>query len=76
MLNIIKGMMSMNKFDTYVQQLKYEVLKEVIKKAYDDDLASCYKDIPKKIEGKNTFYKSGNNSIVSFIITSSFLFRS
>ena len=49
MLNIIKGMMSMNKFDTYVQQLKYEVLKEVIKKAYDDDLASCYKDIPKKI---------------------------
>ena len=49
MLNIIKGMMSMNKFDTYVQQLKYEVLKEVIKKAYNDDLASCYKDIPKKI---------------------------
>ena len=39
----------MNKFDTYVQQLKYEVLKEVIKKAYADDLISCYKDIPKKI---------------------------
>ena len=38
-----------NKFDTYVQQLKYEVLKEVIKKAYDNDLASCYRDIPKKI---------------------------
>ena len=38
-----------NKFDTYVQQLKYEVLKEVIKKAYADDLASCYRDIPKKI---------------------------
>lgn len=39
----------MNKFDTYVQQLKYEVLKEVIKKAYADDLVSCYKDIPKII---------------------------
>ena len=38
-----------NKFDTYVQQLKYQVLKEVIKKAYDDDLISCYKDIPKII---------------------------
>ena len=39
----------MNKFDTYVQQLKYEVLKEVIKKAYADDIVSCYKDIPKII---------------------------
>lgn len=39
----------MNKFDTYVQQLKYEVLKEVIKKAYNDDLMNCYKDIPKII---------------------------
>lgn len=38
-----------NKFDTYVQQLKYQVLKEVIKKAYNDDLISCYKDIPKII---------------------------
>ena len=38
-----------NKFDTYVQQLKYQVLKEVIKKAYDDDLINCYKDIPKTI---------------------------
>lgn len=39
----------MNKFDTYVQQLKYEVLKEVIKKAYNDDLENCYRDIPKTI---------------------------
>ena len=39
----------MNKFDTYVQQLKYQVLKEVIKKAYADDLINCYKDIPKTI---------------------------
>ena len=39
----------MSKFDTYVQQLKYEVLKEIIKKAYNDDLINCYKDIPKKI---------------------------
>ena len=39
----------MNKFDTYVQQLKYEVLKEVIKKAYNDDLMNCYRDIPKII---------------------------
>ena len=38
-----------NKFDTYVQQLKYQVLKEVIKKAYEDDLINCYKDIPKTI---------------------------
>lgn len=38
-----------NKFDTYVQQVKCEVLKEVIKKAYADDLTSCYEDIPKKI---------------------------
>ncbi len=39
----------MKKFDTYVQQLKYQVLKEVIKKAYNDDLINCYKDIPKTI---------------------------
>ncbi len=39
----------MKKFDTYVQQLKYEVLEEVIRKAYNDDLVNCYKDIPKKI---------------------------
>ena len=39
----------MNKFDTNVQRLKYQVLKEVIKKAYDDDLVNCYRDIPKTI---------------------------
>lgn len=39
----------MNKFDTYVQQLKYQVLKEVIKKAYNDDLINSYTDIPKTI---------------------------
>lgn len=39
----------MAKFDTYVQELKYRVLKEVIKKAYDDDLANAYRDIPKII---------------------------
>ena len=39
----------MIKFDTYVQKLKYSVLKEVIKKAYDDDLQNTYRDIPKII---------------------------
>ena len=39
----------MAKFDTYVQELKYRVLKEVIKKAYEDDLANAYRDIPKII---------------------------
>ncbi len=39
----------MNKFDTNVQRLKYQVLKEVIKKAYNDDLVNCYRDIPKAI---------------------------
>lgn len=37
------------KFDTYVQQLKYEVIKEVIRKAYADDLENCYRDIPKTV---------------------------
>ena len=35
----------MKKFDTYVQKLKYKVLKEVIKKADNDDFfirAGCY----------------------------------
>lgn len=42
--------MSNNKrFDTYVQKLKYRVLREVIKKAYDDDLVNAYRDIPKTI---------------------------
>ena len=36
-------------FDTYVQVLKYKVLKEIIKKADNDDLQSCYTDIPKII---------------------------
>ena len=36
-------------FDTYVQKLKYKVLKEVIKKADKDDLVNCYRDIPKEI---------------------------
>ena len=36
-------------FDTYVQKLKYKVLKEVIRKAYADDLVNAYRDIPKKI---------------------------
>ncbi len=39
----------MKKFDTYVQQLKYQVIKEVIKKIYADDLVNCYRDIPKLI---------------------------
>ncbi|MBE5813221.1 MAG: 4Fe-4S dicluster domain-containing protein [Clostridiales bacterium] len=42
--------MSNNKrFDTYVQKLKYRVLREVIKKAYNDDLVNAYRDIPKTI---------------------------
>ncbi len=36
-------------FDTYVQKLKYKVLKEVIQRAYDDILDTCYKEIPKAI---------------------------
>ena len=36
-------------FDTYVQELKYKVLKEIIKKADNDDLKNCYTDIPKTI---------------------------
>ena len=36
-------------FDTYVQVLKYKVLMEIIKKADNDDLQSCYTDIPKII---------------------------
>ena len=39
----------MKTFDTYVQQLKYQVLKEVIKRAYDDKLDTCYREIPKII---------------------------
>ena len=36
-------------FDKYVQVLKYKVLMEIIKKADNDDLQSCYTDIPKII---------------------------
>jgi len=39
----------MRLFDTKVQQLKYEVLKEVAKHAYEDKLLECYNDIPNKI---------------------------
>ena len=36
-------------FDTKVQFIKYKVLKEVITKAYNDDLVNAYRDIPKTI---------------------------
>lgn len=36
-------------FDTNVQQLKYEVLREVARHAYDDNLTDCYIDIPKQV---------------------------
>lgn len=39
----------MDKFDTHVQQLKYQVLKELIKKYDNDDLVNAYRDIPKII---------------------------
>lgn len=39
----------MRLFDTKVQQLKYKVLREVAKHAYDDRLLECYSDIPKVI---------------------------
>ena len=39
----------MKKFDTYVQKLKYKVLMEVIKKADNDDLISCFRDIARTI---------------------------
>ncbi|MEG0270517.1 MAG: 4Fe-4S dicluster domain-containing protein [Clostridia bacterium] len=39
----------MHLFDTYVQKLKYNVLKEVAKHAYDNTLRDCYLDIPKVI---------------------------
>ena len=37
----------MKKFDTHVQQLKYQILKELIKKYDDNDLINSYRDIPK-----------------------------
>ena len=39
----------MNKFDTKIQELKYEVLKELIRSAYNGDMDDIYTDIPKKI---------------------------
>lgn len=36
-------------FDTYVQKLKYKVLREVARHAYDGTLQDCYLDIPKLI---------------------------
>ncbi|MCQ2295024.1 MAG: 4Fe-4S dicluster domain-containing protein [Bacteroidales bacterium] len=36
-------------FDTNVQLIKYNVLKEVIRRAYDDTLQDAYLDIPKAI---------------------------
>ena len=36
-------------FDTNVQQLKYEVLREVARHAYNDNLTDCYIDIPKQV---------------------------
>ncbi|MFA5658417.1 MAG: 4Fe-4S dicluster domain-containing protein [Oscillospiraceae bacterium] len=39
----------MPKFDTQVQYLKYRVLKEVAKHAFEDNLTDCQYDIPKKI---------------------------
>ena len=39
----------MQLFDTYVQKLKYRVLREVARHAYEDNLQDCYLDIPKLI---------------------------
>ena len=39
----------MQLFDTYVQKLKYKVLREVARHAYEDNLQDCYLDIPKLI---------------------------
>ena len=39
----------MHLFDTYVQQLKYRVLREVARHAYEGTLQDCYLDIPKLI---------------------------
>lgn len=36
-------------FDTYVQKLKYKVLREVARHAYEGNLQDCYLDIPKLI---------------------------
>ena len=39
----------MRLFDTYVQKLKYKVLREVIRRDYEGRLQDCYLDIPKLI---------------------------
>lgn len=39
----------MRKFDTKVQHLKYKVLREVARHAFEDRLIECYNDIPKTI---------------------------
>ena len=39
----------MQLFDTYVQKLKYKVLREVARHAYEGTLQDCYLDIPKLI---------------------------
>ena len=36
-------------FDTNVQKLKYDVLREVARHAYEDTLQDAYLDIPKTI---------------------------
>ena len=36
----------MRKFDTKVQHLKYKVLREVARHAFEDRLLECYNDIP------------------------------
>ncbi len=45
----------MKKFDTKVQHLKYKVLREVARHAFEGDLLECYTDIPKLIvKGPNS----------------------
>ncbi|MFR5865851.1 MAG: 4Fe-4S dicluster domain-containing protein [Acutalibacteraceae bacterium] len=39
----------MRKFDTKVQHLKYKVLREVARLAFEDKLLDCYTEIPKMI---------------------------
>lgn len=39
----------MRKFDTNVQWLKYAVLREVVRHAYNDNIIDCYIDIPKMV---------------------------
>ena len=39
----------MRKFDTKVQLLKYKVLREVARLAFEDRLLDCYTEIPKMI---------------------------